>query len=142
MDQINPSVTSLMMVRQHYLKQTSPEEMHQIDVQLTIMCARWNALDKIFRERYIQVEKNVGILQQFNDEISSLILFLTKVENQLNENKKDDVEKVTEKVLKRCFHSTRCDDIAAKVLKIELSSRILVISIKNRFSVFESLFTF
>ena len=46
MDNVSPSVTSLMMVQQAYINQTTPEEMHNIDVHLTTMCARWNALDK------------------------------------------------------------------------------------------------
>ena len=94
MDSVNPSVTSLMMVQQCYRRQSTPEEMHNIDVHLTTMCARWNALDKLFRQKYVTLEKNNGAWQQFNDEVSSLTLFLTKVENQLSENKNDDIEKV------------------------------------------------
>jgi len=58
------------------------------------MCAQWNALDKQFRQKYVTFEKNNGAWQQFNDEVSSLTLFLTKVENQLSENRNDDIEKV------------------------------------------------
>ena len=94
MDGISSSVTSLMMVQQAYVNQTTPEEMHNIDVRLTTMCARWNALDKGFRLRYIAVEKNIGVWHQFNDDVSSLVLFLTKMENELSDNQNDDVEQV------------------------------------------------
>lgn len=94
MEGISSSVTSLMMVQQAYVNQTTPEEMHNIDVRLTTMCARWNALDKGFRLRYVTVEKNIGVWQQFNDDASTLLLFLTKLENILQDSPNDDVEQV------------------------------------------------
>ena len=94
MEGISSSVTSLMMVQQAYVNQTTPEEMHNIDVRLTTMCARWNTLDKRFRLRYVAVEKNIGVWQQYNDDASTLVLFLTKVENILQDSPNDDVEQV------------------------------------------------
>ena len=82
------------MVQQAYLSQTTPEEMHNIDVQLTTMCSRWNTLDTTYRFRYVTVEKNIGLWQHFTDDVNSLLLFLTKVDNQLQNGKSEDIEQV------------------------------------------------
>lgn len=106
MEGISSSVTSLMMVQQAYVNQTTPEEMHNIDVRLTTMCARWNTLDKRFRLRYVAVEKNIGVWQQYNDDASTLVLFLTKVENILQDSPNDDVEQVRSFVYEYLLFST------------------------------------
>lgn len=85
-----------MLVRQHYLSQATPEEMHEIDVSLTNMRSKWNILDKQFRSKFVNVEQNVGIWQQLHDDMSSLSLFLAKVEQLIRDNKNDDLEKVEE----------------------------------------------
>lgn len=97
-----------MLVRQHYLSQATPEEMHEIDVNLTTMRSKWNVLDKQFRTKFIDVGQNVSVWQQLHDDMSSLSLFLGKVEQMIKENKSDDLEKVRFSLLK--YFNASCEN--------------------------------
>lgn len=93
-DSLNQAVNTLLFVRQHYLAESSPDEMHEIDVNLSTMRSRWNQLEKKFRMVSDNTEQNASIWTQMYDDMDSFSMFVTKVEKMLDENKSDDLEKV------------------------------------------------
>lgn len=74
-----------MLLRNRYLDESTPEEMHLIDISLTNMRSKWNAINKDYKAKYFTYEANSNVWKQFHDYMEALSVFLTNAEGQLGE---------------------------------------------------------
>ncbi|XP_057306952.1 utrophin-like isoform X3 [Hydractinia symbiolongicarpus] len=88
-NKLDPTVTHLMIIREQYLPKCKQEEMVEIDVNLTAMRTRWNALNKEFKNRHVAYDKNVDLWKTFHGDLDTILLFLSGVENQLSSGRQN-----------------------------------------------------
>ena len=91
-EELNPTLTKYMLLRNRYLDESTPEEMHQIDINLTNMRSKWNVINKDYKMKYFTYEANSNVWKQFHDYMAALSVFLTNAESQLDDTENSEEE--------------------------------------------------
>ena len=92
MEELNPTLTKYMLIRNRYLDESSPEEMHEIDINLTSMRTKWNSINKDYKSKYFTYEANSNVWKQFHDYMDALSVFLSNAEAQLDDLQSSEEE--------------------------------------------------